>query len=185
MITIVSGLPRSGTSLLMQMLKVGGIPVVTDDKRPADADNSKGYYEFEPVKKLEKYNSWLADAEGKSLKVISLLLRSLPDNYQYKVIFMTRNMSQILASQQAMLKNRNAENNSIDDAIMAKHFEAHIEITKKWLQEASNVDVIYINYEDLLSAPDESINMIINFLEIPLDIKAMISIITPSMNHHQ
>ncbi|NJN53987.1 MAG: sulfotransferase [Anaerolineae bacterium] len=106
-VIIVSGLPRSGTSMMMKMLEVGGIPPLTDQIRTADNDNPKGYYEFERVKQLDKGDTaWVADAQGKVVKVISQLLRYLPADQEYRVIFMRRNMDEILASQQKMLINR-------------------------------------------------------------------------------
>ena len=104
MIVVVSGLPRSGTSLMMQMLEAGGLPILMDDRRPADADNPRGYYEFQPVKTLDKDNSWMAQAEGKAVKVVSLLLYHLPPGHDYKVLFMERTIAEVLASQTAMLK---------------------------------------------------------------------------------
>ena len=106
-ITIVSGLPRSGTSMMMKMLEAGGIPPLTDEIRTADTDNPKGYYEFERVKKMDKGDTaWLENAQGKSVKVISALLKHLPSDYRYRVIFMRRDMSEILASQKKMLDHR-------------------------------------------------------------------------------
>ncbi|HZD55295.1 MAG TPA: hypothetical protein VE136_01120, partial [Anaerolineales bacterium] len=98
--TIVSGLPRSGTSMMMKMLEAGGVPPLTDEIRTADRDNPKGYYEFERVKKMpDGDKAWMVEARGKSVKVISALLEHLPPQYDYKVIFMRRDMNEILASQ--------------------------------------------------------------------------------------
>ncbi len=103
-ITVVSGLPRSGTSMMMKMIEAGGIPPLTDNIRTADKDNPKGYYEFERVKKLDKGDTdWVSDAAGKSIKVISALLKHLPPNYEYRIVFVRRNMPEILASQRKML----------------------------------------------------------------------------------
>ena len=105
-IIVVSGLPRSGTSMMMKMLAEGGLPILTDALREADDDNPNGYYEFELVKKLpDGQNKWLADANHKVVKIISALLEHLPTNYRYKIIFMEREPSEILASQQKMLAN--------------------------------------------------------------------------------
>src|SRR3990167_393038 len=99
MIVIVSGLPRSGTSLMMQMLRAGGMSLLIDDQRPADADNPHGYWEYEPVKRLQHDNSWLPQAEGKAVKVVSALLQYLPPRHTYKIIVMHRPMQEVLASQ--------------------------------------------------------------------------------------
>jgi hypothetical protein len=97
-ITIVSGLPRSGTSLMMMMLEAGGMPVLTDHIRTADADNPKGYYEFERVKAIERDQAWLKEADGKAVKMISALLKYLPQNYAYRIIFMRRGTTPIALS---------------------------------------------------------------------------------------
>src|SRR6188768_2448535 len=99
MIVIVSGLPRSGTWLMMQMLKAGGMPLLVDELRPAYADNPNGYWEYEPVKRLQQDNTWMYKAEGKAVKVISALLQYLPSPHTYKIIFMQRPMQEVLASQ--------------------------------------------------------------------------------------
>ncbi|HFD38992.1 MAG TPA: sulfotransferase family protein, partial [Anaerolineae bacterium] len=96
-ITIVSGLPRSGTSMMMKMLEAGGLPVLTDQIRAADEDNPKGYYEFERVKQIEHDQEWLPDAQGKAVKMIAALLKHLPPDYEYKIVFMQRDMQEVLA----------------------------------------------------------------------------------------
>ena len=115
MIVIVSGLPRSGTSLMMQMLQAGGMPLLIDDLRPADADNPNGYWEYEPVKRLQQDNSWIPKAEGKAVKVVSALLQYLPPQYTYKIIFMQRPMQEVLASQTVMLERRGEQGSKADD----------------------------------------------------------------------
>ena len=106
MITIVSGLPRSGTSLMMQMLAAGGMAILSDGERVADADNPRGYCEWERIKQLPKDPLCIAEAEGKAVKVISLLLMSLPEGHEYRVIFMQRPIPEVLASQDVMMRNR-------------------------------------------------------------------------------
>ena len=107
-VTVVSGLPRSGTSMMMKMLDQAGLELVTDRLRQADEDNPKGYFEYEPVKQLARSadRTWLDDARGKGVKIISTLLRELPAHYNYKVVFMRRDLSEILASQAKMLARR-------------------------------------------------------------------------------
>ena len=127
LITVVSGLPRSGTSLMMSMLEAGGLPPLTDDIRQADEDNPKGYYEYEHVKKLKEDAAWLADARGKSVKIISALLMQLPAAYTYKVVFMRRNMREILASQRHMLVRRGEAGDPIGDEEMSALFNRHLQ----------------------------------------------------------
>src|SRR5512139_2049136 len=107
-VIIVSGLPRSGTSMLMKMLEAGGVPLVTDGVRTPDEDNPKGYYEVERVKDLanEQDKTWLRQSKGKGLKVISYLLKSLPADVNYKVVFIRREIEEVLASQKKMLDRR-------------------------------------------------------------------------------
>ncbi len=172
-ITIVSGLPRSGTSMMMKMLAEGGLPSLTDQIRNADEDNPNGYYEFEPVKQLASGQfEWLADAEGKAVKIISALLEYLPKQHRYKVIFMERQIKEILASQQKMLARRN-EKSGTEDATMQKEFEEHLAATQYWLARQANIDVLYIEYNAMLTNPVEYCEKIVAFLEIPLDTKKM------------
>src|SRR2546428_444309 len=102
MITIVSGLPRSGTSLMMQMLAAGGMSILSDGERQADLDNPRGYFEWERIKQLPKEPGCIAEAEGKVVKVISQLLLALPAGHEYRVIFMQRPLAEVLASQERM-----------------------------------------------------------------------------------
>jgi hypothetical protein len=172
-ITIVSGLPRSGTSMMMKMLAEGGLPSLTDQIRSADEDNPNGYYEFEPVKQLVSGQlDWLADADGKAVKIISALLEYLPKQYRYKVIFMERQIKEILASQQKMLARRN-EKSGTEDALMQKEFEEHLAAAQYWLARQPNIDVLYIEYNAMLTNAAESSEKIAAFLEIPLDTKKM------------
>src|SRR5713101_3371282 len=103
-IIIVSGLPRSGTSLMMQMLENGGVEIVTDNIRAADTDNPRGYYEFEKVKKIKQDASWLPATRGKAFKMVSQLLYDLPTSEQYRIIFMERDLEEVLLSQEKMLQ---------------------------------------------------------------------------------
>ncbi len=122
-IMVVSGLPRSGTSMMMKMLTAGGILPLTDKLRVADRDNPEGYYEFERVKQLDKGDTaWLPEAQGKAVKVISFLLPHLPPQYAYQIVFVRRHMSEILASQRKMLVHRGEDPNNMNDDQMAAVF---------------------------------------------------------------
>ncbi len=180
-ITIVSGLPRSGTSMMMRMLENGGIPVLTDKIREADKDNPKGYYEFERVKKIEHDKDWLEQAEGKVVKMISQLLKHLPPDYTYKVVFMRRKMEEILASQRKMLVRRGEESNAISDEEIASLFRKHLERVMAWLEEQPNFDVIYVNYNEVLEAPVEQVRTINRFFDGALDAEAMANVVDPTL----
>ena len=179
---VVSGLPRSGTSMMMKMLEAGGISPITDEIREADDDNPKGYYEFERVKQLDKGDKeWVADAQGKSVKVISQLLRHLPDEYEYKVIFMRRNMEEILASQKKMLINRGEDPNKVSDEEIKDLFEKHLASVINWLDNQENVEVLYIHYRETLSDPQPQAEMINAFLGGNLDVEAMTGVVDPTL----
>ena len=175
-IIIISGLPRSGTSMMMKMLVEGGLQVVTDEIRRADDDNPNGYFELETVKQLPEGNfMWLRNANGKVIKVISSLLEYLPSEYSYKVIFMEREIREILASQQKMLTNRN-EAAKVDDAEMERQFQNHLAVVKAWLVRQTNMEVLYVNFNALMADPEPFCNRIADFIGIPLDITRMLSV---------
>ncbi len=178
-IAIVSGLPRSGTSLMMRMLEAGGIPPVSDGERQADDDNPRGYYEFEPVKKLAEDDAWLDDAPGKAVKVISALLRHLPDRHRYRVVFMRRDLDEILASQARMLERRGEPPG--DEALLRRAFIKHVEATERSLGGADNVDVLYVSYTRLVTAPDRQLDRIVRFFGGGLDRAAMAGVIEPGL----
>ena len=181
-ITIVSGLPRSGTSMMMKMLEAGGFPLMIDNLRIPDEDNPAGYYEFEPVKKLGQGDfDWITNAQGKVLKVIAALLIHLPSTYTYQIIFMRREMSEILASQKKMLLNRGEDPNKIDDAEMAKLFEKHLSKVISWIDQQPNMKRIDINYNLLFKDPSQHVEQINRFLGNTLDIEKMLSVINPGL----
>lgn len=176
-IYIVSGLPRSGTSMMMKMLEAGGLEILTDNIRTADDDNLQGYYEFEQVKQLKEGDiAWVGDAQGKVVKVISALLEHLPSEYSYKVIFMEREMMEILASQRKMLERRGKTGNPAEDGKFAELYGKHLEKVKAWLGAQPNMDVLFVRYNDLLKAPAEFAAKSAEFLGIPLDTPAMIAV---------
>ena len=173
---MVSGLPRSGTSMMMKMLAEGGIPILTDAIRSADDDNPNGYYEFELVKKLpEGQSQWLADAGHKAVKIISALLEHLPAAYHYKIIFMEREPHEILASQQKMLVNRN-EKSAVDDAEMQEQFQKHVAAIKYWLARQPNMEVMYVDYNKMMSGPENYCQAIADFIAIPVDVAKMLAV---------
>ena len=176
-ITVVSGLPRSGTSMMMKMLEAGGIPPLTDKIRVADEDNPKGYYEFERVKKLPDGDvDWLPEAQGKSVKVIAALLEHLPDDYTYRVIFINRAMEEILASQKKMLEHRE-EAAKVSDKKMAALFEKHKRNVTTWMKEQKNFTYIEISYNELLKDPLSGLRKVNQFLGGNLDIKKMAAVV--------
>ena len=180
-IVIVSGLPRSGTSMMMKMLEAGGLEVLTDRLREADEDNPKGYYEFERVKQLEHDKTWLPEAEGKVVKIISQLLHHLPSDYAYKVVFMRRRMEEILASQERMLVRRGEEGGKISDDKLAALFRQHLERVRAWLDGQPNFDVTYVSYNEVLENPRDEAERVDAFLDEPLDVERMATVVDPSL----
>ena len=181
-ITVVSGLPRSGTSMMMKMLEAGGIPPITDELREADEDNPKGYYEFERVKQMDQGDtSWVVGSRGKVIKVISALLKHLPPGEQYRVVFVRRNMPEILASQRKMLIRRGEDPDKMDNAQMAMLFEKHLKQIDEWLKAQPNFRVLYVHYSDVLADPPPQIATINEFLGGNLNTQAMAEAVDPGL----
>ncbi len=175
-IIVVSGLPRSGTSMMMKILAQGGLSIVTDELRSADEDNPNGYFELETVKQMSAGNvAWLSNAGGKVVKVISALLEHLPSDYSYKIIFMEREIKEILASQRKMLIRRN-ETSQIDDAEMEAQFRQHLTVIKPWLIRQPNMEVIYISYNALMSDPEPHCGRVKEFVGLELDLSKMVAV---------
>jgi hypothetical protein len=185
MIVVVSGLPRSGTSLMMQMLRAGGMPLLIDDLRPADADNPNGYWEYEPVKRLQQDNSWIPKAEGKAVKVISALLQYLPPHHTYKIIFMQRPMQEILASQAVMLERRGAQSGKADEQTLGAVFAQHLDHTERWLATQQHMTVLYVHYHEIIAAPAETATRVAQFLDLPLAVDVMAHAVDPRLHRQR
>jgi hypothetical protein len=185
MITIVSGLPRSGTSMMMTMLEAGGLEPLTDHIRTPDEDNPRGYYEFERVKKLPDDQEWLEEAKGRVVKIISRLLLYLPPRYTYKVIFMHRKMDEILASQTQMLVHRGKPTDTVSDEKMAELFRKHLRDVETWMARQPNVEVLSINYNEILENPVEQITKINQFLGGALHVEKMISVVDHALHRQR
>lgn len=180
-IIIVSGLPRSGTSMMMRMLAAGGLEIVTDNIRQADADNPRGYFEFERVKHVKDDPSFLDAMRGKAVKMVSLLLRDLPPDKPYKIIFMQRRLEEVLRSQNVMLQ-RNAENSqAASDEAMGSIFAKHLADITRWLQEQDNMDVLYVHYNDVLADALPSAQAVDHFLDHRLDVQRMVAAVDRSL----
>jgi len=181
MITIVSGLPRSGTSMMMRMLEAGGVQVLTDEKREADEDNLRGYYEDERVKQLREDASWITEAEGKAVKIISYLLRHLPDGHSYNVIFMMRKIPEVLASQRKMMRRRGEALDEVPDDIMAGIFERHLAEIEEWLADQPHIEAIQVSYNDTLRDPEPTAERVAAFLGGGLDVEKMTQVVDPRL----
>ncbi len=172
-VVVVSGLPRSGTSLMMQMLDKGGISILSDGKRKADISNPKGYYEYEPVMSMHKDNSWLSKAKNKGIKIVAPLLQYLSYDYRYKVIFMTRDLNEVIKSQQIM-KGKDPETLPVK---LLNSFSQLLKTIKHWDRGQPGVEILYVNYKELLNNPIAVTKQVNDFIGIDMDNEAMASCI--------
>ncbi len=171
-ITVVSGLPRSGTSMMMQMLHAGGLTCLTDELREADISNPKGYFEFEKVKSLRTDNSWLSEAKGKVIKIISHLLSCLPLQLDYKVVFMERDLGEVLASQRKMLENQGRSEEKMSDERLGQIFAQQLHQVKQMLADRQ-ISTLFLGYKCVLEDPVEISTQLRAFLGNDLDQQAM------------
>jgi hypothetical protein len=170
--------------MMMQALQAGGMPVLTDHQRPPDDDNPRGYLEFEPVKKIAHDQSWLPQAQGKAVKVVSALLRHLPREYRYKIIFMRRSLNEVLASQQAMLRRRRAQGGP-DDTTVAPLLARHLTEVTAWIAQQPNMSVVYVDYHDVLLAPAQQLAQVRDFVGRGLNLEAMVSVVEDHLHRQR
>jgi len=173
LITIVSGVPRSGTSLMMQMLAAGGMPILFDNLRSADTNNPRGYFEWEPAKRLLEQPASIAQAEGKAVKVISSLLFALPPQYSYRIIFMRRPLAEVVRSQAAMIQKLGTKGAGLEDEAMIRVLAAHLKQVEMWLSGRKSVSFCFVEYHGVLADPAAESRRIAEFLDTPLDIDSM------------
>ena len=185
-VVIVSGLPRSGTSMMMQMLNDGGADILTDHTRKADDNNPKGYFEYEPVKKLAEKADWLLDQSGKTIKIIAQLLPHLPSSQQYKIVFMKREMDEVLKSQQIMLAGNNKPSATKAYPMgLADTFGKQLSKIISWLEMQPNIEILYVDYASVVEDPLLNSQKIDQFLGIDLDINAMASAVDKALYRNQ
>lgn len=176
-VIIVTGLPRSGTSLIMQILDTARIEIITDGIRGSDEDNPKGYFEFEKVKSLPDESSWLEEAGSKAVKVVGELLKGLPKAYHYKVIFMMRDIGEIIRSQDKMMERRGEPRSDIPEAEMEEILRRYLRMLKLHVNGREEMDVLYVSYNDLLEDPEAEIDEVAQFLDIEIDRNEMKKVI--------
>jgi hypothetical protein len=178
-IIIVSGLPRSGTSLMMQMLENGGVSVVTDNIRTPDTDNPRGYYEFEKVKKIKEDVSWLPATRGKAFKMVSQLLYELPPTEKYRVVFMERDLDEMIRSQEKMLSRLGKPSAPSEE--IKRHFTRHLERLRAWLADQPNFKLLFIRYNDVVEHPAEQAARVSEFLPGQADMASMAKTVDPTL----
>lgn len=180
-VTVVSGAPRSGTSMMMRMLEAGGIEPLTDGERTADRDNPAGYYEFERVKRLRDDRAWLDDAEGRAVKMVHVLLRDLPPDRPYRVLLMRRNLAEVVESQRRMLERLGRPLGALSDERKAEIFRRQLDDTERWLDAAPVFSRLTVDYNRMLGEPRPEIERIAAFLGGGLDVEAMAAVVDPSL----
>jgi len=180
-VTIVSGLPRSGTSMMMKALEAGGMPVLIDGIRKPDRDNPKGYYEFEPVKKTREDPSWLQEAGGKAVKMVYRLLYDLPEGYRYRVVFTQRDMGEILKSQKAMLDRTGQQGTNVGDDQLAALFKKDLEEIFQWIERQSHFSKLLVSYNEMVRDPRPQCLRVNDFLGHCLDVDQMVGIVDASL----
>ena len=169
--------------MAMKMLQAGGLPLLTDGARASDASNPGGYFEFEPVKQLDKNGdlAWLRGARGKGVKVISWLVTWLPEIYDYRVIFMQRHLDEVIASQNAMLRHRGESQTIEDAASMRQIYVRHLQQVHRFLEHRRCFTVLAINYADVVERPSIEAKRLADFLQRPLDIERMAAAVDPRL----
>ena len=180
-ITVVSGLPRSGTSMVMQMLAAGGMPVLADGRREADESNPRGYLEYDAVKNLRNDNSWLNSAQGKAVKIITQLLPALPMTFRYQIIYVERDLDEVLASQRRMLARNGRTAKHISDDQLRRTFAAQTNRIRRWLAKQSNIELLAVNYRDVVADPLASASAMANFLGGNCDVERMAAAVDPTL----
>ncbi len=181
-IVVVSGLPRSGTSLVMSMLEAGGIPVLVDDHRPADASNPRGYYELEAVKATARDDAWVDRAPGRAVKVIHALLPKLPPRHRYDVLMIERDLGEVAASQRAMLERTEGERDVEGDARLIDAMRRQLDDARHWLAAQPNVRWQPIPHRRLLRDPRVAATEIARFVDRALDVEAMAARVDPELH---
>jgi hypothetical protein len=180
-VTVVSGVPRSGTSLMMQMLGAGGLALLVDGRRGPDPDNPRGYLEYDPVKRLRRDASWLGAAAGRAVKVVHLLVPSLPPDRDYRMILMRRDLREVAASQRAMLERSGAAADELPDARLVEILAAQLDEAERWARAQPRFEVLCVEHGALLSDPKAGATRVDGFLGGGLDVAAMAQVVDPSL----
>ena len=184
-VTVVAGLPRSGTSMMMQMLAAGGLPILTDGKREADADNPRGYYEYEPATRLNKDRGWLDDAAGKGVKIVAQLLPALAPEHRYRVILIRRDLEEVLDSQQVMLERLRRGANLTPPVQLRAVFQRQLRQVELWLAEQPNVRTLFLEYARVLADPAATAMAVNAFLGGTLRTDRMAATVDPALHRRR
>lgn len=178
-VIVVSGLPRSGTSMMMQMLEAGGVPLWTDEARAADESNPRGYYELERVKTLANGSdtAWIVEARGKAVKIVSPLLANLPDACNYRVVFMQRDLREIIASQNRMLDNRGEPRGALSEGELLEAYDTHVRQVRRLMRRRACFEAVDVRYADVVNDPAREAARVVHFLRLGLDAARMSKVV--------
>jgi tetratricopeptide (TPR) repeat protein/arylsulfatase A-like enzyme len=179
-VTIVAGLPRSGTSMMMQLLSAAGIEPYTDRRRAADTDNPRGYFEHENAARLHQDASWISAARGKAVKIVAHLLPYLPAGEEYRIVFMHRDLNEVVASQRAMLTRLARTGARLDDNVLAHTYTTQLVQVQTWLQRRPEIQVLPVSYADALADPAGTAARLARFFGQPFDESAAATAVDPS-----
>ncbi|HIF95856.1 MAG TPA: sulfotransferase family protein [Myxococcales bacterium] len=182
-VTVVSGIPRSGTSLMMNILQAAGLPILSDGKREPDASNPRGYFELDAVKRSRRDTGWLTAAPGGAVKIIHSLLDCLPDDYTYRVILMRRPIAAVVASQNRMLDLQGKHQPGLGDERLKAILLSQLEESRKLLAAKPCFDWIEIDYPSLIDQPQPALEALGDFLGLSLQIEKLIGCIDPTLQH--
>lgn len=183
-VTVVSGMPRSGTSLMMQMLQAGGIPVLTDGQRAADRHNPQGYFEDERARRLAQDASWIGEARGKAVKIIYRLLPHLPPTFEYRIVFMDRDLNEVYDSQRDMLEAARDPAAAQHRDITIRALSLDLDAARKWLVTQPNIRSLTVPFQGLVAHPNAWTPRVAQFLDGHLDEPAMQAVIEPALYRH-
>jgi hypothetical protein len=179
-VVVVSGLPRSGTSLMMQMLGAGGLPLLTDSHRPPDASNPRGYYEYAPVKRMHLgETAWLGMAHGRAVKIVTALLTMLPPDVPVRLIMMHRDLDEVVRSQRAMLTRLHKPTDHLDVGRLKAEYLAHLSAVQGWLERRAHLTWLDVHYAEVVCAPHLHVPPVASFLGGKLDVSAMVQAVEP------
>ena len=180
-LTVVSGLPRSGTSMMMMMIEAGGIPVLTDRIRRPDEDNPKGYYEYEPVKRTKADASWVRDGVGKVVKVVHLLLSDLPVDHAYRIVLMRRNLDEVLASQRTMLERQGQKGSDLHPERLATIFAGQLDKLTVSLRQVEHIRLLEVHHGNVIRDPHGQAERVNAFLDGGLNVETMATVVDASL----
>jgi len=185
-IVVVSGLPRSGTSMMMQMLEAGGVSVLTDQARKPDNDNPRGYYEDERIKSIATDSSWVESSRGKAVKIVAQLLPNLRQGEHYRVLFMERPLKSVIASQDKMLERLNRNGGRLSENRLAETYLKQVDGVRKILSEhQKQIHILSVNYTEALNDPEKVAAQVNSFLGGGLNEQAMAETVDSGLrNHH-